>query len=234
MLPSLYGLLLNHGDIDKLQGLSGVIVAGEACTERLCKKHFEILPGTELFNEYGPTEASVWCIAHKITRDDLKGPIPIGKPIANTEVYILNDRAGLTNGYLNLPEENQKHFVFWPPNSKTPSRLYRSGDLVRYDKKGVLQFLGRKDQQVKVRGFRIELDEVEKVILGSTLVDRAVVCVEGVQHASDSLETSSLKTQDVFRYIEENLSLSEVDELLKSIEILNEKEQDFLYDKLND
>ncbi len=87
MLPSLYKVILENIEITKLESLSTVMVAGEACSKSLCEMHFETMPNVSLCNEYGPTEASVWCIAHKIEAEDLeKEQIPIGKPVANAQM----------------------------------------------------------------------------------------------------------------------------------------------------
>jgi acyl carrier protein len=127
---------------------------------------------------YGPTETTVWSTAHKLVKSD--GSVPIGRPIANTRLYVVNEQgklapvgaegelyiggAGVTRGYWKRPELTSKKFVL---NSFEPERrdtLYRTGDLVRYRDGGDLEFIGRTDQQVKIRGYRIELGEIETVL----------------------------------------------------------------------
>ena len=95
MLPSLYDLLLQHGIMEKLGSLRTVIVAGEACTAKTCKNHFSGLPQVQLYNEYGPTEATVWSTVYKISKDDQTGLVPIGRPIENSRVYLLDQSLGL-------------------------------------------------------------------------------------------------------------------------------------------
>ena len=122
---------------------------------------------------------------------DGEGPIPIGTPIANTRVYVLDEQGepvplgvpgelyiggdGLARGYLNRPELTAERFV---EHALDPDgRLYRSGDVVRWNEDGQIEFLGRNDEQVKIRGFRIELGEIEVVLTGHPAVNECVVLV---------------------------------------------------------
>lgn len=188
LLPSLYTVILNHAKSEQLQSLVNVMVAGEACPLSLIDKHFSILPTTELYNEYGPTEASVWCIAHQITGNE-KRFVPIGKAIPNTQAYILDKYAqavpvgvsgelfigglGLAKAYLNRPELTKEKFVTNPFDEN--SLLYKTGDLACFHEDGLIEFLGRVDHQVKIRGFRVEPEEIQKVILQHNLVLEALV-----------------------------------------------------------
>lgn len=250
MLPSLYASLLDHITVSDFQSLSTIMVAGEACPISVCAKHFETLPEVELYNEYGPTEATVWCVAHKIVPEDLQSTIPIGKPVANAHVHILNDDlenvpfgavgelcisgVGLTNGYINLPADNARHFaeISLEPDSNMFTRIYRTGDLVRYGRNGTIEFLGRKDQQVKIRGFRIELDEIEKVILNNKSVEKVFVSVESEQRLLEIVEMECLETDELLKKAASNVGLEELEEILQSVENLSAKEQDFLSNKL--
>lgn len=192
-VPSLYSALLAHIDLAELVSLSTVIVAGETCSSELVERHRQLLPSTSLFNEYGPTEATVWSSVYDCQNHDLTTPVPIGRPIANTQVYLLNfygqlvpigvpgelhiSGFGLAKGYLNRPELTAQKFI---PNlfSNEPSdRLYKTGDLARYLPNGNIEFLGRSDHQVKLRGYRIELTEIEAVLLQHPLIREAVVIV---------------------------------------------------------
>ncbi|MBX2846049.1 MAG: amino acid adenylation domain-containing protein, partial [Saprospiraceae bacterium] len=174
MLPSLYEVVLKLSAPQQLNTLNTVIVAGEACPRSLVDEHFSRLPQVHLYNEYGPTEASVWCIAHQITPSETTTSIPIGKPIPNTKAYILDANLqprpigvpgelyiggpGVTSGYLNRPQLTHERFK---PNPFGDGMLYKTGDLAVYDDSGKLFFLGRKDRQTKLRGYRIELDEIK-------------------------------------------------------------------------
>jgi amino acid adenylation domain-containing protein len=179
-LPSLYRPVLLHAGSDGIGSLRTVIVAGEACPAELLTEHFRHLPETLLFNEYGPTEASVWCTVHQATPVLQSRSVPIGKPISSAEVHVLNPlmepvlpmAAGeiyiggpqVARGYLDRPDITAERFV---PNafSKVPgARLYRTGDIGRHSADSNLEFLGRTDQQVKIRGYRIEPGEIEAAL----------------------------------------------------------------------
>jgi amino acid adenylation domain-containing protein len=192
-LPSLYHLLLEHGGGDNLGSLNTVMVAGEACTVDLVRAHYRLLPRATLYNEYGPTEGTVWSSACAIPADFNGSLVPIGKPIPNMQAYVLDARQqpvpvgvagelviggeGLTSGYLNRPELTAERFL---PNPFHPGkRLYRTGDLARWLPDGQLAFLGRVDHQVKIRGHRIELAEIEAVLLDLPGVAQAVVIARG-------------------------------------------------------
>lgn len=194
LLPSLYRVLLQHISTEKLQSLQTLIVAGEACSTALVRQHFESLPAVELYNEYGPTEASVWCTAHKVEREDAEGQVPIGRAIPNAAIYILDDHlapvpigvagelyvggAGITLGYLNRPDLTQQQFIPHPFSNEKGAKLYRTGDLARYREDGLIDFLGRADHQVKIRGYRIELSEIKETLARIEGVKDALVVVQ--------------------------------------------------------
>src|SRR5205807_1972420 len=135
-------------------------------------------PATRVHNEYGPTEAVVGCCVHESPAGALgDGPVPIGRPIANVRLHVVDRRLdpvppgtpgelliggdGLARGYLRRPELTAERFVPDALGETPGGRLYRTGDRVRQRPDGVLEYLGRLDDQVKIRGFRIELGEVE-------------------------------------------------------------------------
>ncbi len=189
--PSLYGELLDHAQPSQIASLQTVIVAGEACPRQLVSEHYRIVPRASLFNEYGPTEATVWSSVYECEPGEGDGTVPIGRPIANTRLYVL-DRAGqlvpslvpgelyiggdgITRGYWKRPELTQASFVPDPFAADPAAKLYRTGDMVRSRPDGNLEFLGRLDQQVKIRGLRIELGEVEAMLAQHPDVREAVV-----------------------------------------------------------
>jgi amino acid adenylation domain-containing protein/thioester reductase-like protein len=190
-LPSFYQLLLEQGG-PKLGLLQVVIVAGEACLPGLVSKHYETVSNTALFNEYGPTEGTVWSTVYR-GKNECKERVPIGRPIPNTCAYVLDQRrqpvsigvagelyiggAGLARGYLNCPGLTAERFVPNPFSDRPGERIYRTGDLARYKLDGNIEYLGRIDQQVKVRGYRIELGEVEMALAHHLKVKDAVVVV---------------------------------------------------------
>jgi acyl-coenzyme A synthetase/AMP-(fatty) acid ligase/acyl carrier protein len=176
-VPSLYALLL---EMPETASLRGAIVAGEACPPELVARHFALRPGTGLWNEYGPTEGSVWSTVYAFPPGGPAGKVPIGRPIGNVQVYVLDPAGrpaplgvpgelcvggdGVTRGYLGRPELTAEKFVPDPLGGEPGARLYRTGDLVRFLPDGEILFLGRIDQQVKIRGYRIELEEIETVL----------------------------------------------------------------------
>ncbi len=192
-LPSLYAILLEQTKPAQLASLRTVIMAGEECRQGLVKRHYARLPQAALFNEYGPTEGTVWSTAYKIPATFTGDRVPIGRPIPNMQNYIL-DRygqpvpigvpgelciggAGVTQGYLNRPELTAEKFVEYTFAGQPPARLYRTGDLARYLPDGNIEFLGRLDYQAKIRGFRIETGEIEVTLSQHPAVRQAVVVV---------------------------------------------------------
>ena len=248
MLPTLYKLLLEYIDTKKLQSLHSVIVAGEACYPSLCIDHFEKLPNVKLYNEYGPTEACVWCIAHKIEKKDANNTtIPIGKPVANAKIYLLDKMlnlvpfgsvgelyiggSGLTNGYINRTDLNTKAFVNNPFNPS--EKLYKTGDLGKYRKDNSIEFLGRADQQIKIRGYRVELNEIEKVIKSySKGVSDAFVLVDDNTLAVDI--NNDMKPNDLESLIHliEKMEELELDNMISSINALNNDQKEYLLNQL--
>ncbi|MES1022179.1 amino acid adenylation domain-containing protein [Gloeocapsa sp. BRSZ] len=151
----------------------------------------EFAPETMLVNEYGPTETVVGCCIYKVPTKEHSTSVAIGEPIANTQLYILDQHCqpvpigvvgelhigglGLARGYLNQPQLTAQKFIPNPFSQTPGERLYKTGDLARYRTDGVLEYLGRIDDQVKIRGFRIELAEIQSVILEHSGVKEAVV-----------------------------------------------------------
>ncbi|HEX8559857.1 MAG TPA: amino acid adenylation domain-containing protein [Pyrinomonadaceae bacterium] len=201
-LPSLYALLLRQAaPAGRLGGLRSVIVAGEPCPPELPARHFEALPGAALFNEYGPTEGTVWASVYECAPRPYETSVPIGRPAPNVQVYVLDDVGGpapvgvagelylggegLARGYLRRPALTAERFVPHPFSREPGARLYRTGDVARRRADGDLEFLGRRDEQVKVRGHRIELGEVEAALAAHPSVREAVVAL-GAEAAGDA------------------------------------------------
>jgi amino acid adenylation domain-containing protein len=192
-LGSLYELLLEHEEKrGRLASLKVVTVAGEACQGVIVKQHGRRMGrGVKLHNEYGPTEATVWSTVYQCTEADGESRVPIGRPIRNTRVYVLDEKgemvplgaagelciggAGVARGYLNRPELTGERFVPDEKSGEKGGRLYRTGDKVRWRLDGNLEYLGRVGQQVKIRGYRIELEEIEGVLQEQAGVQEAVV-----------------------------------------------------------
>ncbi|MGB7603033.1 MAG: amino acid adenylation domain-containing protein [Candidatus Sulfotelmatobacter sp.] len=190
-VPSLYKTLIASSPSERLASLQVAIVAGESCPATLVKDHFSRLPHAALYNEYGPTEATVWCSVYRCEPSDESNRVPIGRPIANTQLYVLDSHmqvvpmgvpgelhvggAGVTGGYLNRLNLTAERFISNPFDATPGARLYKTGDLARFLPDGNIEYLGRIDHQVKVRGFRIELGEIEAALLSHPAVREAVV-----------------------------------------------------------
>lgn len=185
--PSTWRMMVDSNWTDKfsLKALCG----GEAMPKELAENLLELT--TEVWNLYGPTETTVWSAIKKISKEDEK--ITIGKPIQNTQIYVLNDRYeilpigvsgeifiggdGLSSGYLNQPELTEERFIKDPFSDKAGARLYQTGDLGTFLESGEVVCHGRIDQQVKIRGHRIELGEIEYLLAEQQQVKQAVVVV---------------------------------------------------------
>ena len=178
--------------------MSCAIVGGEEVTDRHIRILKRINPAIEIFNEYGPTETTVGCV---VTQLEEGVPVLIGKPVFNTIIYILDEGGslcptgvpgeihisgdGVARGYLNREELTKEKFVT-NPFSKG-GRMYRTGDLGRWLTDGNLEFIGRKDEQVKIKGYRIELGEIESVLQKHSAIKEAVVLARKDQEGNNSL-----------------------------------------------
>lgn len=177
-----------------LEGIEQLLVGGEALSVTHIRRAQQKLGSrTQLINGYGPTESTTFACCFRIPPDvsDEIQSIPIGKPIANTTAYILNTYGtpvpigvvgelhlggdGLARGYRNSKEFTAERFIPDPFSNRADARLYRTGDLVRWQADGNIEFLGRRDQQIKLRGFRVELGEIEAALLRQTDIQQAVV-----------------------------------------------------------
>lgn len=190
LTAGLFHLMVDN-QFDDLRGLKQLLAGGDVLSVTHVRKVVSELPQCRLINGYGPTENTTFTCCFPITEPaSVNGTVPIGKPIANTYVYVLDRYMnpvplgvpgelyiggdGLARDYLNRPELTKERFVR-DPFAQANARLYRSGDLVRYRDDGRIEFLGRLDNQVKVRGFRIELGEIEATLAHHSSVRDAVV-----------------------------------------------------------
>ncbi len=200
-----------------LSHLETLIVAGEPCQPALAAYWSK---GRRFFNAYGPTEVTVCATIAECEHDsiDVNLSLPIGSPIANTRLYVLDSHnqpspagvpgelhiggVGLARGYLNLPELTAAKFIPDHFTSEPGARLYKTGDLVRYRSDGNLEFLGRIDHQVKIRGFRIELGEIEAALIAHPAIREAVVIARTEENGEKRLiayivEANSSEKQEV-------------------------------------
>ncbi|MCO1603231.1 non-ribosomal peptide synthetase family protein [Desulfosporosinus nitroreducens] len=169
-----------------LTPLMDIFIGGEPLSEVVLNKLQKVAPAARIYNMYGPTETTVWCMYKEATQDD---HVTIGRPIANTQIYILDSTRelvpmgvtgeiyvggeGLARGYLYRPDLTQERFI--PDPFHEGKIMYRTGDLGRWTPEGEIEYLGRNDDQVKIRGFRIELGEIEKCLIKHEQVQEAVV-----------------------------------------------------------
>ncbi len=196
-LPTLYSMLLEETKPGQINSLKCVIVAGEACPSELPERHSDLFADAELFNEYGPTEGTVWSSVYGDCSKLSRIAVPIGKPITNAQMYVLDQGlqpvpvgvagelfiagAGLARGYLKRPALTAERFVA-DPYGAPGTRIYRTGDLARWRADGNLEFMGRSDQQVKIRGFRVEPGEIEAALRELPEVAQAAVVAREHKH----------------------------------------------------
>jgi amino acid adenylation domain-containing protein len=196
-VPGLYAVLLDAAERlgkDLLDSLQSVIVAGEPLPDELLARHFRLCPeGAALFNEYGPTEATVWATYRRFDRP---AAISIGGPAPGVQLYVLDEDGGLaprgdagelciggvgvSRGYWGRPDATAHAFVKDPFSDAADARIYRTGDVVRWTAEGDLAFLGRRDGQIKVRGQRVEIGAIEAALREVEGVRDAVVQFDAV------------------------------------------------------
>jgi len=188
--PSMARMLVADGTLANMGSLKRFLLGGEALPLDLTESLLAGLPSTQLLNMYGPTETTVWSTTSKIGRSG--EPITIGKPIANTQIRIVDKGfglapigtagelciggAGVVRGYLHRPDLTADRFIVDPYLAN--NRMYRTGDLARFREDGAIEYIGRIDQQVKVNGYRIELGEIETILAKHSAVKEAVVGVK--------------------------------------------------------
>jgi amino acid adenylation domain-containing protein len=205
-----------------------VLCGGEAMSKELAG---DLLSRCrEVWNCYGPTETTIWSVARKVGKEDTvgEGYVPIGRPLDNTTLYVLNSRRvpvpaghpgelyiggeGVSSGYLNLPEMTAEKFIRDPYSNNPDARIYKTGDLVRYLPDGNLVFLNRLDSQVKIRGFRIELGEIESALSQAGGIRENVVVAREDGSGEKLLvayyilqDATEIKETDIRQYLKERL-----------------------------
>ena len=186
---------LNNIDLKLPESVRLVIIGGEkAAFDRVAAWHRRAGEGVLLVNTYGPTETTVavtMCVLRAADREPRLNTVPIGRPLANTTAYLLDESLrpvpigapgelhiggpGVARGYVNRPELTAEKFIADPFSGNRDARLYKTGDLVRYRPDGNIEFLGRVDNQIKIRGFRVELEEIELALRSQPGVSDCVV-----------------------------------------------------------
>ncbi|MGK7886280.1 MAG: amino acid adenylation domain-containing protein, partial [Crocosphaera sp.] len=238
-VPPMLQIFIEEPDVTNCTSLKRVICSGEALPYDLQERFFARL-NCELHNLYGPTEAAIdvsyWqCQPHSPLKK-----VPIGRPVANTQLYILNQNlkpvpmgavgelhiggVQVGKGYLNRPQLTDEKFIDDPFSQDTQARLYKTGDLCRYLPDGNIEYLGRMDYQVKIRGFRIELGEIEGIVTQHPDVREAVVIVR-----QDDFDNKQLVA-----YVVSSLFPDDDDQVITVEGKLNQVLRDYLKDKLPD
>jgi len=222
-VPSLLQVLLDEGGLERCRSLRQVFCSGEALSLEL-EQRFLASSGAALHNLYGPTEAAIDVTAWECERGSQRGTVPIGRPIANLQMYILDaglravpvgvagelyiGGVGLGRGYWRRPELTAERFIPHP-YGKEGARIYRTGDVARYGADGAIEYLGRVDHQVKVRGFRIELGEIETALRSHTNVREAVVVARaeasGARLLAYVVPNGEVSSTELRRYVGERL-----------------------------
>jgi amino acid adenylation domain-containing protein/FkbM family methyltransferase len=235
---------------DEVEGRArALIIGGEALTSRALDFWRSKAPGTRLINEYGPTEAVVGCCVYEVRAESgaFGETVPIGRPIANTQLYILDQRLepvpigvvgelyiggdGLARGYLNRAGLTAERFIPNPYSRTDGARLYKTGDRARYRPDGDIEFLGRRDQQVKLRGYRIELGEIEAALAEHPAVRESVVVVRG-EAAGDKRLVAYVTAED--QQAQAASAGRQLYTLPNGLEIahLNKNESDYIYKEI--
>lgn len=197
----LNAIVAEKAAVDSMQHIRTLLVGGESFPTGLAERLISALPNARIFNMYGPTETTIWSAVHllDIKKDIHASIIPIGHPIANTEIMVLDEQQrvlpigvigelwiggdGVSIGYLGSPKLTKERFLSHPSGH---GYMYRTGDLARRRDDGILEILGRSDRQIKILGHRIELDEVESVLSRQEQVES--VAVVPVSRQNQSLE----------------------------------------------
>lgn len=203
-----------------LRGVRQLLAGGDVLSVPHVKRALDELPDCRLINGYGPTENTTFTCCHPITiADAAGGSIPIGRPIANTQVYLLDESLqpvpigvpgelytggdGLARGYLNQPELTADRFIPNPFSHDPHARLYRTVDLARWRSDGSITFLGREDAQVKIRGYRVELGEIETVLIRHPAVRECVVAARTAASGDRQLTACYVSTDSAPPSVEE-------------------------------
>ncbi|WP_323118210.1 non-ribosomal peptide synthetase [Burkholderia alba] len=218
-VPSMLGSFLEMDGVERCTSVRRLVCSGEALPPASVRKCRQALPAAGLFNLYGPTEAAIDVTAWSCPAGFDGGIVPIGKPISNLRIYLLDRHGqpvplgavgelyiagtGVGRGYLNRPELTAERFVADPFATGRDARMYRTGDLARYLPDGTIEYLGRNDHQVKIRGFRIELGEIEARLAACGLKEPVVIAREDAAgdkwlvayHAGDEQPAAALRAQ---------------------------------------
>ncbi|BAY23353.1 amino acid adenylation domain protein [Calothrix sp. NIES-2100] len=221
IVPSHLNALLTTANPEEILPSQLLILGGEAATWDLVTQVRHLKPNCQILNHYGPTEATIGVLTYKVEQEATQSKtVPLGRPIANTQIYLLDEHlqpvpiyvpgelyiggANLARGYLNRPELTKERFIPHPFSEAEESRLYKTGDLARYLPDGNIEFLGRCDRQVKIHGFRIELEEVEAILRQNPAIRQAVATVREERLVA-YVVSQPTSTSDLRQFMQERL-----------------------------
>jgi amino acid adenylation domain-containing protein len=231
IVPSHLSALLSASRRQQILPRKRLVLGGETCSPAMIEHIKMLAPDCLIINHYGPTEATVGAITYRMEEarsDHGSTPLPLGRPIANTQIYILDEYLnpspigvpaqlhiaglGLARGYLNLPSLSADRFIPNPFTSLPGARLYKTGDLARYLEDGNIEFLGRIDHQVKVRGYRIELGEIEAALMMHPAVRQSAVVATEQEGGGNRLvgylvaeEGQAISASEIRRHLKQSL-----------------------------
>jgi len=213
-VPTLLDAVAGQSTFSECHDLRIVFAGGEALHGKLCNQIFTRLPHCEVVNLYGPTEVTIDATFHRCTREDARQTtIPIGRPVDNTWAFVLDASGSPTprgvegelylvgesvaRGYWQRPDLTAQRFVanLSPAGNNFPT-MFRTGDLVRWNEAGLLEYLGRVDRQIKLRGFRIELEEIEQVLANLPEVREVAVVLNQSDFSTPRLVAYIVQTDD--------------------------------------
>ncbi|MEN3326965.1 MAG: hypothetical protein V7638_1772 [Acidobacteriota bacterium] len=213
LVPSLLRVMLELNDDLELAKLRYCVCSGEALPVELATSFRKKLPQTLLINLYGSSEVAADVLCYEVDRTEGLATVPLGRPIANTSVYVLDSNfqpvpvdvpgeicisgEGVARGYLNQPTLTAEKFVPDPFSRESGGRLFRTGDIGRYLPDGNIEYRGRRDHQVKVRGFRIELGEIEAQLATHPQVDQAIAIVSENERGEKQIVAYVVADEDV-------------------------------------
>ncbi|HEV2961302.1 MAG TPA: amino acid adenylation domain-containing protein, partial [Candidatus Angelobacter sp.] len=242
-VPSMLNSFLEEPEVSDCSTLRHVICSGEALAVTTAE-HFHKRCGARLHNLYGPTEAAIDVTFWECLKESATNTVPIGRPIANTQMYVLNPEmqpaavgaegelfiggVGLARGYFNRPELTAEKFLPHPFRTEPGARLYRTGDMGRWTADGKIEFLGRTDNQVKIRGYRIEMEEIATALREHAEVQNAVVVAYARGTEEKQLVAYVVPRRSSARYVLGDYRLPNG----LSISHKNKNETDYLYTEI--
>lgn len=221
-VPSMLNVFVQTEGIQNCSSLNKIFSSGEALSAATVKKAYNLLD-VNIYNLYGPTEASIDVTSWLCEKNTDVQSIPIGKPIANTKLYIVDEfmnlapigipgelyisGAQVAQGYLNRETLTKKHFLKDVFSGDAQSKMYKTGDLVKYRFDGVIEYLGRIDNQIKLRGQRIELGEIEKSIEKHLSISQAIVSLDAQNNLVAHYTGTQIDANEIMALLENSLPL---------------------------